>query len=176
MPRQDTQTLHRLHSIFTITRDGLKSGWLPFRQCHYNLDVVPALEVSYQYREINQLQLEHAHNIGKIWIEKQSVQMENISQGGEFCISANVRILKSEQKHQYMIKTGPFYRRFLDGYYPFHVIIDIKDPKQLLRLHTISPTPRPGISWQKQASQNRISAVFSGKLTLSFHFQHRDKR
>jgi len=76
-------------------------------------------------------------NIGSARVDGHTVQLKDIAAESNICISADKRAL-SYDKGRYYLKLGPFMRRFLDGYYPMHVQIEVCYPA-FLRLVSASP-------------------------------------
>jgi hypothetical protein len=176
LPSPPPKAVHTLHSEFTLAPSSLKDGWVEFRQCHRHLDAVPSLQVTYQYRRIRRLRLESHKHIGRIWIEGQSVQLQEVGKQAAFCVRAQIKLLQSLPNGMYQLNNGPFYRSFLDGYYPFHVIVDIHQPRPLLSLSRLSPAPQPGLTLSHLPGTLRVEAWFRGRLTLEYLFTAADNR
>ena len=156
------QTRNRL----TLTADSLVSGWVRLDQCQLNLDPVPALEIVYRYQEMRQLRIESFHGMQRAWVEDGSVQMLNLVEGAELCISAEVQVLHAAGARRYEIRSGPFHRRFLDGYYPLLLDYHVSYPAALLQVETVQPDAQPGFSLLQQPGELQINALVAGRLTI----------
>jgi hypothetical protein len=62
-------------------------------------------------------------------------------------------------------------RKFLDGYYPMRVTLDVDYPAQTLSLIDISPSVQPGLAVVKQPGSIRLEAVFEGELQTLIQFE-----
>jgi hypothetical protein len=156
------QTSNRL----TLTADSLASGWVRLDQCQLNLDPVPALEIVYRYQEMRDLRIESFHGMERAWVEDGSVQMLNLEEGAELCISAGVQVLQPAGPGRYEIHSGPFHRRFLDGYYPLQLDYRVSYPAALLQVEAVQPGVQPGFAVARQPGELKIDALFEGRLTI----------
>ena len=172
---QDRRVL-QTRNWLTITPESLRNGWVALYQCQSNLDPVAAVEVVYRYHELRDLRVISTRNIEHAWVEQNSVQMEQVQEGGEVCIEAEVQILKSDGERGYALQSGPFHRRFLDGYYPVRLDYRIHWPADQLQLATIHPHVQEGFSVREQPGELRIDTLFEGKLTLVIRFSAPLKR
>ncbi len=172
---QDRRVL-QTRNWLTVTPGSLRNGWVALYQCQSNLDPVAAVEVVYRYHELRDLRVISTRNIERAWVEKNSVQMEQVQEGGEICIEAEVQVLKSDGERGYVLQSGPFHRRFLDGYYPMRLDYRIHWPADQLQLASVHPHVQEGFSVGEQPGELRIDALFEGKLTLVIHFSASFKR
>jgi len=156
------QTSNRL----TLTADSLADGWVRLEQCQGNLDPVPALEIVYRYHAMRDLRIESFHGMERAWVEDDSVQMINLGAGAGLCISAAVQVLHPAGDGYYEIRSGPFHRRFLDGYYPLQLDYRVSYPAGLLQVETVQPAEQPGFSVDRQSGELKINALFAGRLTI----------
>lgn len=153
-----------------ISASSLDDGWLEQAQCHEGLDPVPLAEVVYSYREMRDLRVVSAEGIGRAWVEGQSVQMENIEHGAVLCVAAAARLLRREGDG-YVLRNGPFQRRFLDGYFPLRVTLTLEYPAQHLRVESVEPPPQPGFTVRQSSGQLTLEALFEGKLYTEVRFR-----
>jgi hypothetical protein len=156
----------RTRNRLTLTADSLADGWVQLEQCQENLDPVPALEIVYRYQEMRELRIETFDSMERAWVEDGSVQMVNLGEGAELCISAGVQVLHPLGAGRYEIRSGPFHRRFLDGYYPLQLDYHISYPAKLLRVEAVQPVAQPGFSVVQQPGALQINALFEGRLTI----------
>jgi hypothetical protein len=61
-------------------------------------------------------------------------------------------------------------RRFLDGYYPMHVSLDIRLPPGDWRLEKSRPRVQPGFNVVNRPDGLSADAWFEGKLVTEFYF------
>ena len=154
----------------TVTPDSLQTGWVELQQCQGNLDPVPAVEVVYRYHDLRDLQVVSSRQIARAWVEGNSVQLEDVAEGGEVCIRSAVRVLRLNDTGGYSLQSGPFHRRFLDGYYPVHLDYRVRWPADQLRLVTVQPKHQPGFGLHVQQGELAIDTLFEGKLTIEVEF------
>lgn len=152
-----------------ITRESLRDGWLALSQCHENLDPVPELQIVYNRERIRDLMITSSKNIKKSWVEGHSVQLEDVQHESKVCIKAETRALQKEGDKIY-VRNGPFMRRFLDGYYPMHVRVEVSYSEKLLELINTRPVVKHNDSDENNAV---IDLWFNGKLKTEFEFVER---
>lgn len=165
------QNIPVTEKTYQINIDSLHTGWVVIEQCYRNLDPVSQLEVVYEYQKMRNLKVTHQHLVGKLWIEGQTIQMENLSKGASICTKAEVGILRQADNKNYLLLAGPFKRKFLDGYYPMHVKLDIRYPAEKLILNEIFPEAAPGFNISHNKGLVIIDTRFTGKLYLALSFK-----
>lgn len=161
---------HELHNKFTINSSSLTDGWIDLVQCHDNLDKVPAAQILYHGRRTRDLKVMSSTGIEKAWIDKNSVQMTNITDNARICISASVHSLYPNFDGTYSMRNGPFHRRFLDGYYPMRVTMDVELPQGELKFGAIQPMEQEGFSVEHDESGMQVDALFVGELSIEVYF------
>lgn len=149
-----------------LTPQSLTSGWVVLAQCQLDLDPLPAVEIVYRYEGMRGLRIASSRGIGSAWVEGNTVQLADVSPGAEICIRAEVRILTATPDGGFEIRSGPFHRRFLDGYYPVHLEYIVAYPADLLMIESVTPSPQPGLSVSRRPGIFSIDVWFEGKLTL----------
>ncbi len=157
-------------NYLTITQDSLNSGWVRLDQCQSNLDPIEAVEVVYRYHGMRNLGVVSSKAMASAQVEGSSVQMSGVLPGGEVCISAEVHVLHADGQGGYSLTSGPFHRRFLDGYYPLQLDYRILWPRGRLELVAVSPAAQPGISVYRQPGELAIDALFEGRLVIEVKF------
>ena len=162
--------VHTVTNTITISDSSLQTQWVTLHQCHKNLDAVAASEIVYQYEQMRNLRVEHYYGMDKAWVENQSVQMKDIEKGATLCVVADVRILKPNDKGGFVLRNGPYYRKFLDVYYPFHVQVNINYQKSSLVLNTTRPKPQHGFNIEEDSGRLTMDAWFEGKLMVEAQF------
>lgn len=161
-----------LHSsnVFIIDNTSIEEGWVTLTQCYENLDAVPLTEVVFQYRFMRNLKIKSTKNIQQARVINQSVELKNIKKNARLCISAEVRNFYQNEDKTYSLINGPYHRKFLDGYFPYHLSMDIHFPRQL-RFILSQPKQQKGFILNKQQNRIIIDAWFEGKLESELRFE-----
>jgi len=154
----------------TVTPGSLQTGWVELHQCQRNLDPVAAVEIVYRYEGLRKLRVISSRNIAHTRVEQNSIQMEQVQEGGEVCIEAEVQVLKTDGEGNYRVQSGPFYRRFLDGYYPVQLDYRLRWPADRLQLESVHPDRQEGFTIREQPGELIINTLFEGKLTINIRF------
>jgi hypothetical protein len=110
-------------------------------------------------------------DIDAVWVEANSVQLTNVRPGASLCVSARTRALEANADGSYTLRSGPFMRRFLDGYYPMRVSMDIEIADGDLRLLGTEPRRQAGFEVEETGSGVRLDALFEGRLKTSVHIE-----
>jgi len=164
--RRVLQTRNRM----TISADSLTSGWVALDQCQGNLDPVAAVEIVYRYHGLRKLRLLSATAVDAARVEGNTVQLTGVQHGGEVCIAAEVQVLESDGRGGYRLESGPFHRRFLDGYYPLQLDYRVVWPETRMALKSVTPAAQPGFTVQTQPGALHIETLFEGRLTIELRF------
>lgn len=160
------QRVLQTRNTLILKRESLENGWVELSQCQGNLDPVAAVEIVYRYHAIRNLQVLSSRGIDTARVEKGAVQLTNVGVDAEVCVGAEVRVLKPAGEGRYEIQSGPFHRRFLDGYYPVHLDYRLSYPPDLLTLEAVHPPAQAGFTVTRLAGQLMIDALFEGRLTI----------
>jgi hypothetical protein len=163
------------HNTINISADSLKEGWVHIEQCHENLDAFLSIQVVYRYHKMRNLTIVSTKDIGKAWVEGQSIQMLNVKKGATLCSRLEARILYKGKDNTYTLVNGPFERRFLDGFYPMGVKLDIHYPANLLTFETSEPKPQPGFELKHDTGKIQLNALFEGQLIVEMRFRKKEK-
>ena len=126
----DKPAHHHVNRL-TIAEDSLDHGWVALDQCHYDIDPVPRAEIVFTAGRIRNLAIVSHHGIGRAAVTGDSVEIEDIGPGAELCIRAETLGIE-RHGDTFVLRSGPFMRRFLDGYYPMHVTLDVSFPERLV--------------------------------------------
>lgn len=162
--------VHHHHNSIVITQQSLKDGWVQLRQCHANLDKVPALQIVFNETRVRNLQVTEQHNVAQAWASKGTIQIRHISAEAKVCLSAEVKSLVDNQDGTYSMQSGPYMRRFLDGFYPMRVSGDVKVDTADLCLADLTPGKQHGFKVWNAAHSIHFDALFEGKLYTQFTF------
>lgn len=155
---------HHHHNTLIINTQSLVSGWIKVEQCHYNLDRVPRTQILFHRDRVRNIHISKVVNIDKAWVKDNSVQLANIHDDAVICVEAISRALKANGDGSYSLSSGPFMRRFLDGYYPLRVTIDVAVAGTGLKLESISPAQQTGFKVWQNSNMIKLDALFEGRL------------
>ncbi|MBU1224688.1 MAG: hypothetical protein KKA22_03525 [Gammaproteobacteria bacterium] len=163
--------IHHHQNRLRIDADSLSTGWVQLTQCHDNLDAVPRAQITFREGFVRDLKLDSFSRIESAWIEGASVQLVNVEPGARLCLSVLTRALRHTGNGYFNLYSGPYMRKFLDGYYPMRVTLEIEYPPQLLKLIDISPSEEPGFEHMESTGSIRLDAVFEGVLLTLIQFE-----
>lgn len=161
---------HHHDNAIRIDSASLRAGWIRLRQCHEQLDAVPAAQITFRPGHIRNLRIERAQAIEEAWVEGHTVQLKNVGRGAKLCIGAESRALRYLGEGRYRLQNGPFMRRFLDGYYPMRVTLDVRYPESALRLAAWQPATEPGFELSQEPGRVTLDAAFEGRLYTCLDF------
>jgi hypothetical protein len=162
--------VHSHRNWIRITEESLADGWVTLEQCHQDLDAVPAVQILFDPQGIRALRVLSAARIGQARVEGHSIQLRDVSPGASLCLRGESRALHDFGGGRYRLRNGPYMRRFLDGYYPMRVSLDIGYPVDRLRLASHSPAPQEGLRVTQEAGRVGLDAAFEGRLVTCFDF------
>jgi hypothetical protein len=162
---------HHHQNRISLTGESLASGWVRLEQCHDNLDKVARAQITFREGFVRDLKVESATHIENAWIEGPSVQLRNVAAGARLCLSAEAQALRNGGSGFFMLHNGPYMRKFLDGYYPMRVSIDVAYPEALLTLVDITPAAQSGLKVIEAPGAISMDAVFEGELRTLIQFQ-----
>lgn len=158
------------HTWLILSPRSVQSGWVAITQCHEALDAVPDAEVVYRFKQMRGLRVTEAVNIGRVWVEGQSVQLKDVGERARLCTGLEANILNRQGEGRYLLRYGPFQRRFLDSYFPMHIILDVDYSNSLLELEAITPEASEGLVLSHAGKQLELEAWFRGKLYIQLQF------
>jgi hypothetical protein len=161
---------HVHHNEIRISAASLRHGWIRLVQCHDQLDAVPAAQVTFRPGRIRNLRVERAESIGQAWVEGHTVQLTDVGHGAKLCVSGESRALSYLGEGRYRLQNGPYMRRFLDGYYPMRVVLDVRYPDDALRLLSHQPDTAPGFDLKRESGRVLVDAAFEGRLYTCLDF------
>jgi hypothetical protein len=167
--------LHHHRNHITLAADSLASGWVRLEQCHEHLDAVPSSQIVYSEDRIRSLRIIRSEHIERAWVEGHSVQMRNIQRDAVVCIEAESRALLKDTAEAYILRNGPYMRRFLDGYYPMRVTMTVSLGDSGLRFDSLAPAEQPGFSVRIGQDEVGYDTWFEGRLITAIRFVPRDR-
>ena len=159
------------HKRLTVSAQSLTDGWVDMEQCYTNLDAIAAVEVVYRYRDIRNLAVDEHSGIGEARAGERSISLASVEQGARLCARAQVRILQPAGGDRYVMHNGPFHRRFLDGYFPMRVTLEVLFPVDRLDFTAAEPKSQPGFALTHEPGHVHIDSRFTGLLELTLHFR-----
>jgi hypothetical protein len=125
---------------------------------------VPRAQILFNKERVRNLRITRSENIGESWVDGASVQLTDIGADSSLCVDADSRSLTAIGDGGFRIDNGPFMRRFLDGYYPMRVSVQILLAGSGLRFAGIKPERQPGFEVEFDAGEIRFDAWFEGRL------------
>jgi hypothetical protein len=173
LPAAAAEAKHAHLNHIRITEASLDGGWVSLEQCHEHIDAVPAAQILFGAGGIRHLTIETSRNIGRAWVEGPSVQLEDVGHDAVLCLRGESRALKDLGDGRYRLRNGPYMRRFLDGYYPMRVTLDIRYPIELIEVIGQSPATQPGFSVHNGGAGLKVDTTFEGRLVTCFDFCRR---
>jgi len=156
-----------------LSVDSLNTLWVHNSQCLANMDWWgDAVQIVFGKGKVRALNITHSVNIGKSWVEENTVQLEGIAEKAVLCLTSENLILHHDKAaDSYTLTVGPFLFRLFDGFFPMTVAMRIDYPKDLLVLEDISPAAAPGIDIIDEPGQIHFRTSFEGVLWVKFHFR-----
>jgi len=170
LSKKPERQAHQAKHLITILPDSLVDGWVKLYQCHENLDVMPAAQVVFMNKRVRKLKVISSKNIDKTWVEQDTVQMKKIARDASLCIELETRAFWKNADGSYSLRTGPYQRRFLDGYFPVRLLLDIKYPGKELLFKGVLPESQAGFSVKQKSNVVNINALFEGRLHVVVTF------
>jgi hypothetical protein len=161
---------HHHENRISILPASLDSGWVVMEQCHRNLDQVSLLEIVYHPERIRDIRILTSHNIDQSRVLGPRVELRGVQANATLCLSAQSRALHQLSPGRYQLRNGPYMRRFLDGYYPLHLSIEIDYPPHLLSLQSARPQTKDAPAYHLEPGRIRWEAWFRGRLNTVFTF------
>lgn len=166
---EPSSPVHHHENRITLLRSSLDDGWARLEQCHHHLDPVPDMQIVYSRDRIRNLTILRSENIGRSWVQENTVQMDQVARNALICISAETQALTTDGAG-YALSNGPYMRRFLDGYYPMRVSMQVRWDMPELHFADISPQPQTGFTFNLTSNQVAYEALFEGALRTRIRF------
>jgi hypothetical protein len=171
-PVKDKKTLHSEKEL-TITETSLTTGWVDLKQCYFNISQIDETDIVYSYKQIRNFKIISTQNIGKASTDGQVVYLQNISADAAICVTAEVNVLEKRGPDNFVVNNGPYYQKFFDGYFPYHVSLTVNFPGELVRVSGVSPPLQPLFNIRAEEHQLSIDTWFEGILTIQIEFQRK---
>jgi hypothetical protein len=167
------EPVHHHENHIRILPESLESGWVLLKQCHRHLDRVPLLEIVYHPDRIRNIRIISSRHIDHSRVIDAGVELRGIHADALICLSAESRALHRLAEERLLLRNGPYMRRFLDGYYPLHLSMEIDYPAQLLSLQSVSPQTPDAPAYAREAGKLRWEAWFRGRLYTEITFSRK---
>lgn len=165
------RAVHHHQNRLIISAASLDEGWVRLQQCHRHLDQVPRTQILYNRERVRDLAIVHSEHIGASRVQDNTVQLEDVGPGARLCVSAWTRVLQAQDDGSYLLRNGPFMRRFLDGYYPMHVSMEVDYAGSGLQLIDMQPARQAGFEVRTGNGRLAFEAWFEGRLQTEFRFR-----
>lgn len=162
--------VHHHHNRMLINDASVEDGWVGLEQCHRNLDRVALAQIVFRQDRVRGLEVIQFSNIGRAWVEGASIQLQDIGHNALLCVRAETRSFVYNGDGTFSLHSGPFMRRFLDGYYPMRVTLDVSVDSQRLRFFRMSPEKQTGFSVTHSDRSVHFDALFEGRLRTEIMF------
>ncbi|MFP3873149.1 MAG: hypothetical protein ACLFV1_01735 [Thiohalophilus sp.] len=163
--------VHHHDNKLVINALSLATGWVWMQQCHDNMDEFGRVQVLFKKGRVRDLAITRDENISESWVEGNSVQLRNVQSGAQLCVSGWTRALESREGGRFTMQNGPFMRKFLDGYYPMRVSMDIDYRGTGLQLVSVSPQQQNGFEVDERTEGVSFDAWFEGRLNTELMFR-----
>lgn len=112
---------------------------------------------------IRQIEITSRTHIDKAWVGDHSVLLRNIKEDARICLTAETRALRVGENGRFELHSGPFMRRFLDGYYPMRISMKITFPSNLLKIVSTLPKEQAGFKMNTLPGIISFDTVFEGR-------------
>ena len=164
-----SEPVHHHSSRIVISHQSLADGWVLMEQCHEHLDCVAEAQIVFNPGRTRALEVRSYHNMDTAFVESNTVQLRGIREASKVCARLETRALHSLGMQIFELRNGPFMRRFLDGYYPLQLTIQIEYPPHL-ELVDYAPENQPGYVVGSIPGLLNVEALFEGELRTRFRF------
>ena len=152
-----------------VDQNSIDEGWTKLTQCYSNLDPIPRTAVVYRKNLIKNLKVLSSKNIKSTKVAGNKVLLNHVSKKASLCIGATARNFYQNEDKSFSLVNGPYHRKFLDGYYPYHLKLNIHySPK--LKFSFNIPKQQTGFQVKQNSNSLSIETVFEGRLKTEFRF------
>lgn len=165
-----THNQYRLENTLTLNAESLKTGWITFSQCHYQLDPRIAIDIVYGVSRTQNLTVTSSQHIGSIEIAQDHISLKNIEQNAQICVTGKTKVLTQLGPTQFRMVRGPYIRKFLDGFYPMQVTETIRWNGLALTLNDLKTQADLGYDFKVSQHQLIANYWFEGLLKPFYEF------
>lgn len=171
LPFPPKKRTHEHEHKIMISKTSLDDGWVLLSQCHNNMDRVQVAQIVFNRDKIRNIRVLKAKNIGKAWVDGPSVQLEAVKDQAQLCVEAESKSLVRNDAGRFILRNGPFMRKYLDGYFPLHLVVEVVYRSSGLKLVSKYPDRQPGVNIQNRPGKLVIDTWFEGKLFTELVFE-----
>ncbi len=157
----------------TVTEESLADGWVENLQCHRHFSRTKSLDVVFPPGKIRSIEITETEGIGAIETGGHGVSLQDVGPNSRLCFRSEIQVLHRNGGDDYQLRAGPFYYRFLDGYFPTEVRLLVRFPASLLAVRSVSPQHGSGVQVVHDDGTIHVSSVFEGKLWVNIVFGRR---
>ncbi len=150
--------------VLSITPDSLTGGWVRNHQCHRHFSVTPSLDIVFPSGKIRDIVIRDTEHLDAVEVRGHTVQLAGVTAQSTLCFDSENRVLQREADGSYRLTAGPFYYRFLDGYFPMDVDVTVRYPALLLEAVRVIPGDRQGVTVTRRQGEIRLYSRFEGTL------------
>ena len=170
LDKPPARVVHHHANRVVIDQESIDDGWVKLSQCHTNLDKVSLAQIVFRPDRVRNLRVSSVKNIDEAWVEGASVQLRDISDNAKLCIDAETRVFVYNGDGTFSLRSGPYMRRFLDGFYPMRVSMEVTLATDKLRFADISPAVQKGFAVAHNNGTITYDAWFEGRLNTEIRF------
>lgn len=153
----------------SIDQESIEQGWTALSQCYTNLDPIPLTAIVYRKKFIRDIEIVSSKNIKNIKIAGQKIILNDVSKNAKICIKLRSRNFYQNEDKSFSLVNGPYHRKFFDGYFPYHLTLNIRyDPS--LNYHYSVPKRQNGFSVKQSLHALKVNTLFEGRLKTEFRF------
>jgi hypothetical protein len=163
--------VHHHENIVTLDDEAVATGWVELRQCHENLDRVPATQIVFREGRVRDLRIISYTGIKQAWVEGASIQLRDVGKNARLCLAAKTHAMEMNTDGTYHLHSGPFMRRFLDGYYPMHISMEVILQTHKIQFVDITPASQKGFNVTTTPQFVKFDGWFEGRLETLIRFK-----
>lgn len=173
LPEPPEEKIHFHSNRLLINDTSLDTGWARLSQCHENIDALDNVQITFNKDTTRKLEVVSYSKITRAWVDQGNVELEGVQKGAKLCLQLESRVVHLEDNNQISVRNGPYMRKFLDGYYPMHVYLEVIYPCQLMRFIKTNKSLHYRISVSLEACTIMIDTWFEGQLYTELLFERR---
>lgn len=99
------------------------------------------------------------------------MELTEIDLGAKLCMQIESKALVKLNEAGFRLRNGPYMRKFLDGYFPMRVTLEIKYPELLISLKDYRPLPGESGTTIVDPGLIHWDGWFQGRLFTEFDFK-----
>lgn len=162
------ETFHSVINII-VNQNSIDNGWVKLTQCYANLDPIHRTAIVYRNKFIKDLTVTSIENIKSAKVSGNKVLLQDVGGNASLCVSLNSRTFYQNKDLSFSLVNGPYHRKFLDGYYPYHLNLSIHYDSKLKFKYSL-PKSQAGFEVKQVPNSLLIDTLFEGRLKTEFRF------